>query len=53
MNAVENARAAFLAAASQLIDITITGGANWKQDAWLMTTTFTIDFWTRGAAGSR
>ena len=53
VNAVENARAAFLAAASQLIDITITGGANWKQDAWLMTTIFTIDFWTRGAAGSR
>ena len=53
VNAVENARGAFLAAAPQLIDVTITGGASWKADGWIMTTTFIIDFWTRGAAGSR
>lgn len=53
INAIEAARASFIAACPTLVDMTVTGGINWKQDTRIMTATITVSFKTRATAGSR
>lgn len=53
INAIEAARATFIAACPTLVDMTVTGGISWKADTRILTSTITVSFLTRATAGSR
>lgn len=53
INAIEAARATFIAACPTLVDMTVTGGSSWKAETRILTSTITVSFLTRATAGSR